>query len=98
MVATNVSDPNLIAFQDSLRSVRNFVSGLSGGTQDQTWAGEDGLAINAPYQYTVRGTNGAYAVEGAGATVGQQATVAGVPVTTALLIGAALVAAYLVMR
>lgn len=95
---TNTGDPNLIAFQDSLRSVRSFVSGLSGGTQDQTWAGEDGLAINAPYQYTVRGGSGVYAVEGAAATVGQPQTVAGVPVSTLLLIGAALVAAYVVMR
>lgn len=86
------TDPALLNFQDGLRSVRSFITGLSGPVNDQSWAGEDSAAYNIPYRYTAQGPNG-IAVEGtsAQAASGKQ----GIP-TIWLVAGAALAVYFLV--
>ena len=50
--------------QDSLRSVRNFLSLISGATSDQPNPYQDGLATGGPGQFQVTGPNGQVAIEG----------------------------------
>ncbi len=91
-------DPNLIALQDGLRSIRSFVTGFAGSTTDQSWAGEDQNVYNTPYRYTTVGPNGV-AVEGSsyGGTVNQQQPNA-TPPPTVLMLAAAAVVAYLMLK
>jgi len=56
-----INDP--AAAQDALRPLRNFVSLLSGATQDQTSADSDAYALNMPGGFMAQGPNG-IAVEG----------------------------------
>lgn len=50
--------------QDKLRPLRAFVSFLQGTYGDQTYAGQDGYAVNQPLQYQQIGPNGAVSQEG----------------------------------
>lgn len=50
--------------QDSLRSVRNFLSLISGATSDQPNPYTDSYATGIPGQFQVTGTNGQVATEG----------------------------------
>lgn len=60
------TNEDLVAQQDDLRARRSFISFLSGalGVQDQTYAGQDGMAVNQPRQYQTIGLNGSVGVEG----------------------------------
>ena len=51
------------AAQDALRPYRNFINVLAGVVNDQSYPGQDGIAVNGTYQYQVIGPNGV-AVEG----------------------------------
>lgn len=48
----------IVEQQDQLRSVRNFLSFVSGATHDQSYAEEDGYAVNRPGGIYVQGPNG----------------------------------------
>lgn len=82
------------ATQDQLRTVRQFISGLYSSGSDQTYAGQDGYAVNQPYQYQTIGPGGSVSVEGAPISNTQQAATFGSPL---VLLGLAVVA-YLVLK
>lgn len=63
MTAQTQAIANAEAQQDALRPLRQFVNVLAGAMNDQTWAGQDGSAVNPVYQYQTVGTYGS-AVEG----------------------------------
>lgn len=79
--------------QDSLRSIRNFLSLVNGATQDQSWSGQDGVAVNSPGQVGVQGPNGV-AVEGQPVTLASRVNL---QFTPGMMIVAAL-AIYLLTR
>ncbi len=80
--------------QDALRSVRNFVSLLSGATGDQTYAETDSSASNPSGRFMAQGPNGV-TVEGQPVTL-QRPESAGVSVSPMGLLLAALAIYFLV--
>ena len=77
--------------QDALRPLRQFVTLLSNVMNDQTWAGQDAYAVNAPAPYQVMGPNG-YSIEGRPiATTTNDGAVVISPVIVWALVGAAAV-------
>lgn len=62
-----MTNEDLIAQQDELRTKRSFIGFISTalGVNDQTYAGQDGTAVNLPRQYQTIGVNGSVGVEGA---------------------------------
>lgn len=88
MQAASYLDP--AQAQDNLRPVRNFVSLLAGAVNDQSWAGQDGYAVNMPGQVQVQGPNGV-AVEGKPYVIASPAQAPGFP-PLLLALGAVLVA------
>lgn len=96
MISTQQSvDPNLLAFQDGLRSVRSFVTSLHGSVNDQSWAGEDSAAYNTPYRYTAQGPNGV-AVEGTSSQAVPAAGNAGLP--PVVMLGLAALVVYFLVK
>ena len=91
-----MSSTNLIQRQDELRTERNFISLLSGafGLNDQSIAGQDGVAVNYPGQYQViNPSTGAIGVQGAPVSTAHPS--AALP-TVLLAVAAAAVVLYLV--
>lgn len=70
-----------------LRALRSFVQGTwNGGGADQTYAGQDGYAVNPTRMYQSIGPNGAVGVEGAPVST-QQTTASVFSVQTLAIIG-----------
>lgn len=80
--------------QDLLRPLRQFIGALAGNDSDQTWAGEDGYAINLPGGFQIIGPQGGVSIEGRPVTVApdDRQPVAGGPPNGGLLILAGLAA------
>lgn len=76
--------------QDALRPLRNFVNLLGGIVNDQSYAGQDGYAVNQPYQYQTVGAYGV-AVEGSPISTTPSGGVAVSNSVVMLAIGAAVV-------
>lgn len=86
---------DLVAEQDSQRTARAFISFLSTALNvDQSYAGQDGYAVNNPRQYQSIGPGGLIGVEGTASSNGQ--TIAFVTSPMVLLVLA--VGAYFVWK
>ncbi len=94
MAQAQYMDP--VQQQDSLRPFRNFVSFLSGATADQTYAETDAYAVNYPRQFATQGPNGV-ALEGQPVVIAAPSG-AGPAFPPVLLVGAAVVAAVLLLK
>jgi hypothetical protein len=91
------AQPNQSDLQDALRSVRQFIGGLSADPSDQSMAHWDGVSNNAPYQYQYVGANGA-SVEGANISLSAPGASVGFSLSPMLMLAAAAVAAYLILK
>lgn len=61
-----MDDTQVAAQQDTNRTARMFLAALQSSLgNDQTYAQQDGNAVNLPRQYQTIGINGAVGVEGA---------------------------------
>lgn len=79
-----------------LRAVRSFISGTwNGGGNDQSYAYQDGQAVNPTRTYQSLGPNGAVGVEGAPISTNQTTSILTSPMV--LILGAVLVG-FLVLR
>lgn len=83
--------PQTENLQDSLRSVRGFVSVMGAQMVDQSLALTDAAASSSPYQYQTVTPQG-YAVEGSRAQINNATAVPGVSNNTLLLVLAVAVA------
>jgi hypothetical protein len=92
------SQQNPADLQDGLRTVRQFISGLSSSTiGDQSYANADALAVNQPYQYQTIGPGGQGAsIEGSGVNIAVPG--AAVSLSPIVLLALAGVAVYLLMK
>lgn len=72
-----MDETQVVAQQDYNRTARMFLATLQSALgNDQTYAGQDGNAVNYPRQYQTIGTNGAVGVEGAPISNAQSKAVA----------------------
>lgn len=88
------STPQVEDLQDSLRSVRGFISVLGARMVDQSLALTDAAATSSPYQYQTVTPQGV-AVEGSRAQVTDPSAVPGIHNQTLILIVAVAVAVLL---
>lgn len=90
-----MDETSVISAQDDQRVKRLFVSLISGltGVNDQTYAGQDGYAVNQPRQYQTVGINGAVGIEGTNVSNRQSGMMTVSPVML-LVIGAGLLFFY----
>lgn len=88
-------DP-IVQAQDEQRTARSFISFLSTAMGvDQTYASQDGYAVNMPRQYQSIGPNGLVGVEGTSRSSGQMQSLISSPV---VLLALAAAVAFLVLK
>lgn len=81
--------------QDKLRTVRNFLSLLSGAVNDQSWPDQDAVAASPTGQFSTQGPNGV-TVEGQPITLTGPG--ASLSVSPAILLALAALAAYVLLK
>lgn len=93
-----MTQSELIAAQDAQRTQRSFISLLAAGlgVSDQSYAGEDGSAVNNPGQYqAINPRTGAVGVEGQPISSIQRGVLLSSPL---VLVAGAVLVAWLVLR